>query len=113
MKREKLILCGASAYTQKYYLNPEFENLPEGVKEELNILCVLYTEDVGGTLTLFFDEAGCLQFETSFRESDLLYDEIGSVLKIKQIQREREELLESLEIFYRVVFLGEEYGQED
>lgn len=104
-----MILCGASAYTQKYYLNPEFDRLPESVKEELNILCVLFTEDVGGTLTLFFDEEGGLQFETDFQEEDLLYDEIGSVLKIKQIQREREELLESLEMFYGVVFLGKEY----
>lgn len=112
MEQEKLILCGASAYTRKYYLNPEFESLPQGVKEELNILCVLYTEDVGGTLTLFFDEAGCLQFETECQEGDFRYDEIGSVLKIKQLQREREELLASLELYYRMVFLGEEFEQE-
>lgn len=113
MEQERLILCGASAYTRKYYLNPEFDSLPEGVKEELNILCVLYTEDVGGTLTLFFDESGCLQFETGCQEGDFRYDEIGSVLKIKEIQREREELLEALELFYRVFFLGEELAQDD
>lgn len=113
MEQEKMILCGANAYTQKYYLNPEFNNLPEGIKEELNILCVLYTEDIGGALTLFFDEEGNLQFETSSQEGDLLYDDIGSVLKVKQIQREREELLESLEMFYRVFFLGEQELWED
>lgn len=112
MEQERTILCGANAYTQKYYLNPEFERLPEGIREELNILCVLYTEDIGGALTLFFDEDGRLQFETSSQEGDLLYDEIGSVLKVKQIQREREELLESLELFYRVFFLGEQFQGE-
>ena len=37
---------------------------------------------------------------------DLLYDEIGSVLKVKQIQRERQELLEALELYYRIFILG-------
>lgn len=35
------------------------------------------------------------------------YDEIGSALKIKQIQTEKKELLESLEMYYRVFFLGD------
>ena len=36
-----------------------------------------------------------------------MYDEIGSVLKIKKLQTEKKELLESLELYYRVFFLGE------
>ena len=107
MEQEKLILCGASAYTQKYYLNPQFDNLPEGVKEELNILCVLYTEDVGGILTMEFDPEGNLEFRVAAADGDYLFDEIGSALKIKQYQMEKRELLESLELYYRVLFLGE------
>lgn len=113
MERDDVVLCGASAYTKKYYLNPLFSELPEGVKQELQILCVLYTEDVGGFLTLVFDEDGNLRFETGCDEGDILYDEIGSVLKVKQMQRERAELLKSLEIFYKVVFLGEDFDGED
>ena len=82
--------------------------LPQEVQDELKILCVLYTEDVGGTLQILFDEEGNLQMRTSADEGDLLYDEIGGVLKIKQIQREQEELFESLEMFYRVFCLGED-----
>jgi hypothetical protein len=41
-------------------------------------------------------------------EGDLLYDDIGSVLKVKQIRREKADLFESLEMFYRVFFLGED-----
>ena len=37
-------------------------------------MCVLYTEDVGGTLLLRFDEEGNLNFETDANEEDLLYD---------------------------------------
>ena len=110
---EKVVLCGASAYTQKYYLNEEFEGLPEGVKDDLKIMCVLFTEDVVGTLTLAFDQEGNLQFETASQEDDFFYDEIGSVLKIKELQRSREELLEALELFYKVFFLGQELGEED
>ena len=113
MERDNVVLCGASAYTKKYYLKPQFTELPEGVRQELQILCVLYTEDVGGFLTLVFDEDGNLHLEAGCDDEDLLYDEIGSVLKIKQIQRERTELLESLEIFYKVVFLGEDFDGED
>lgn len=113
MKQEGMVLCGANAYTQKYYLNEEFQGLPEGIKEELQIMCVLFTEDVGGTITLVFDEKGNLCFKTSSEEMDLLYDDIGSVLKIKQLQRTKEELLESLETFYKVFFLGEEFLPEE
>ena len=70
-------------------------------------MCVLYTEDVGGTLTLKFDEDGDLVFETAADEGDLLYDEIGSVLKMKQLQNTKQELLESLEMYYKVFFLGD------
>lgn len=52
-------------------------------------MCVLYTEDVGGILTLEFDEDGKLRFKTEALEADARYDEIGSGLKIKQIQQEK------------------------
>lgn len=113
MYQEEIVLCGSSAYTKKYYLNEEFAALPESIKDELKIMCVLYTEDIGGTLTLLFDEEGKLQFQTAADEGDLLYDDIGSVLKIKQLQRTKQELLQSLEMYFKVFFLGEELTEED
>lgn len=112
MFQEDVVLCGASAYTRKYYLNRDFSNLPEAIKEELQIMCVLYTEDIGGTLQLIFDPEGNLEFRTEAEEGDLLYDEIGSVLKIKQLQRDKQELLEALQMYYRVFFLGEGLKEE-
>lgn len=108
MSDNTVILCAASAYEEKYYLNQEFSNLPEAIKEELQIMCVLYTSDVGGILTLQFDEQGNLFMNVTSEEDDFFFDEIGSVLKIKQIQSEKRELLESLELYYRVMFLGED-----
>ena len=108
MYQEKVVLCGASAYEQKFYFNPDFQALPDQIKQELQIMCVLFTEGVGGILTLEFTESGELEFRTEALESDAFFDDIGSALKIKQIQREKRELLESLELYYRIIFLGEE-----
>ena len=108
MYQEKVVLCGASAYEQKFYFNPDFQALPDQIKQELQVMCVLFTEDVGGILTLEFTESGELEFRTEALEADAFFDDIGSALKIKQIQMEKRELLESLELYYRIFFLGEE-----
>lgn len=109
---EEMVLCAASSYEQKYYLNPEFESLPEAVKQELQIMCVLYTADVGGVLLLVFDENGNLELKVEHNEGDFSFDEIGSVLKIKELQDTKEELFKSLEMFYKVFYLGEEREEE-
>ena len=111
MYQENIVLCGASSYEQKYYFNPDFNSLPESIKQELQIMCVLYTEDIGGILTLEFDEDGNLQFKTEALDADAMYDEIGSVLKIKQIQADKRELLEALEMYYRAIFLHEDISE--
>ena len=110
MYQEEIVLCVSNAYEKKFYFNPDFDALPQSVKDELKILCVIFTEDVGGVLELVFDEEGELQFRVDADEGDLLYDEIGSVLKVKQLQSEKQDLFESLQMFYKVVFLGEEEG---
>lgn len=76
-------------------------------------MCVLFTADVGGVLQVVFDEDGSRSCAHRPEEDDILYDEIGSVLKIKQLQREKEELFESLEMYYRVFYLGEAYEGEE
>ena len=113
MSNQEITLCASNAYNKKFYLNDNFKSLPEAIKEELQIMCVLYTEDVGGVLELVFDEDGNLEFRTSYEEGDFFYDEIGSVLKIKQYQNVKRELLESLETYYRIVFLGEGFDEEE
>lgn len=113
MYQDSMTLCASSSYEKKFYLNENFEGLPESIRNELKILCVLFTEDVGGILSLEFDEDGNLELNTSSDEGDLLYDEIGSVLKIKQMQREKQELFEALEMYYKVFFLGEELQDDN
>ena len=84
---ESIVLCGSSAYERKYYFNEEFAALPETIQEELQIMCVMFTEDVGGVLTVEYDEDGNLDLKVTVDENDILYDEIGSALKIKQLQQ--------------------------
>ncbi|MDO4633895.1 MAG: DUF6145 family protein [Eubacteriales bacterium] len=105
MYQEKVVLCGANAYNQKFYINEDFDSLPQAIKDELKIMCVLYVQDIGGILTLEYDEEGNLCFRTDAESDDFGYDEIGSVLKIRQIQRTKTELLEALEMYYRVFFM--------
>lgn len=102
-KKEKTtVLCGANSYTEKYYFNEEFDLIPQSVKDELKILCVLFVEDVGGTITLEFNKAGELLITVWNDEADYLFDEIGAGLKVNQIFHEKAELIEQLETFYRV-----------
>ena len=108
MYQDKVVLCASSAYEKKFWLNEDFRGLPEQIKQELKIMCVLFTEDIGGILSLEFEEDGTLVMRVDSEESDYLYDEIGSVLKIKQLQREKAELLEAVELYYKVFFLGED-----
>lgn len=102
---EKQVLCACSAYEQKFYLNPVYSSLPDAVREELKIISVMLTEDVGGVFTMAFEEDGTLFLSTMAKENDLTYDEIGSYLKIKQIRQEKEELFEELEQYYRTFFI--------
>ena len=111
MYQDNIVLCASSAYEKKFWLNEDFQMLPEQIKQELKIMCVLYTEDIGGILSLEFEEDGSLIFKVDSKETDYYYDEIGSVLKIKQFQREKAELLEALELYYRVFFLGEDASE--
>jgi len=104
---ERIVLCGASAYEQKYYFNEQFNAIPDAIKEELHIICVLFTEEVGGVFTIVFEEDASVSLETDAYEEDILYDEISSGLLVHEIRMQRKELLESLSLYYRVFVLHE------
>jgi hypothetical protein len=110
---EEMILCAANAYEQKYYLNPQFEALPESIRQELQIMCVLYTEEIGGVLIVSFNEDGELELKVDHEENDFSFDDIGSALKIKQLRMTKQELFESLELYYKVFYMGEAFDVTD
>ena len=102
MEQERIVLCGASAYEQKYYFNKLFDKIPQSIQDELHIICVLFTEEVGGVITFVFEPDGSLSIETESAEDDFLYDEISSGLLVGKIRSTKRELLESLDLYYRV-----------
>lgn len=106
---DEVILALSSSYDRKYFFNQEFEALPDEVKEDIQVMLVMFTMEIGGILTLFYTEEGNLSFRTECDEDDILYDEIGAHLKIKELLIVKSELLESLEAFFKVFYLGEEY----
>lgn len=108
MSDKKIVLCAANAYEQKYYFNDEFSKIPDSIKEELRIICVLFTREVGGIFMIVFEEDGTLALQTDADEEDITYDEISSGLLVSEIRRKRKELFESLSLYYRVVVLHED-----
>ena len=106
-KNDSNVICGANAYDKKYYFNQKFSKIPDSIKEELHVIAVLFTEEVGGIFTIEFEEDGTVTMRTESAPEDYLYDEIGSGLLISEIRRKRQEMFEPLSLFYRAVFLHE------
>jgi len=104
----RVVLCGANSYEQKYFFNQDFKSLPQSIQEELRIICVLFTEEVGGVFTILFEEDGGVTMETTVDDADYMCDEVGSGLLVGEIRRKRSELLESLSLYYRATVLHED-----
>ena len=112
MDENKIVLCGAKKKKKKYYFNEEqFKMIPESIKEELHIICVLFTEEVGGVFTIAFEEDGNVVMETNADDDDIYYDEVSSGLLIAEIRRSRQELFESLSLYYRVFIKKEDVSE--
>ncbi|MBP5281002.1 MAG: hypothetical protein J6Z22_00725 [Lachnospiraceae bacterium] len=108
MENGRIVLCGANAYEQKYYFNKDFAKIPQSIQDELHVICVLFTQEVGGIFTIVFEPDGSISLETNADEEDITYDEISSGLLIGEIRRKRQELFESLQLYYRVFIKHED-----
>lgn len=108
---DEIVICGANAYEEKYYFNPLFDKMPDSIKDELHIICVLFTEEVGGIFTIGFDAEGELLLKTQASDEDCLYDDIAAGLLVGKIRATRQELFESLTLFFRAFVLKEDISQ--
>ncbi len=107
LKDGRMVLCAANKYEMKYFFNKNFERIPKSIQDELHIISVLFVQEVGGIFKIVFDEDGDITMETESAEDDFLYDDISAGLMVAEIKRTRQEMFESLRMFYKVFILKE------
>ncbi|MBO5451454.1 MAG: hypothetical protein J6A11_07905 [Lachnospiraceae bacterium] len=108
LKDGRIVLCAANKYEMKYFFNKNFERIPKSIQDELHIISVLFVQEVGGIFKIVFDEDGDITMETESAEDDFLYDDISAGLMVAEIKRTRQEMFESLRMFYKVFILKED-----
>ena len=108
LKDGRMVLCAANKYEMKYFFNKNFERIPKSIQDELHIISVLFVQEVGGIFKIVFEEDGDITMETESAEDDFLYDDISAGLMVAEIKRTRQEMFESLRMFYKVFILKED-----
>ena len=108
LKDGRMVLCAANKYKMKYFFNKNFDKIPQSMKEELHVISVLFAQEGGGIFKIVFEEDGDISIETEAEEDDLLYDDISAGLMVAEIKRTRQEMFESLSMFYKVFILKQD-----
>ncbi|MEG0086031.1 MAG: DUF6145 family protein [Niameybacter sp.] len=98
---EKQIILSVSPYNHKYYFEPNFNDIPSEIKEELTEAIAAITEKVNAIISVGFNEEGQIFIEQT-ADADIFIDEIGAALEIKKLQQEKAELLKSLQLWYMI-----------
>ena len=107
---ENKLLAAASYENQKFYIAPEFSSMPDQIKNEVKIICVLSAEKLLCDFLMEFTPAGDIVFKIIKPENSIDFDDIGADLEIRRIQREKKEFLKSLKLWYLIYFTPE--GEE-
>lgn len=69
MYGRRVVLCAAaSAYEQKFYLNPQFESLPEAVRVRNCRSCAYCIRKMWEAFSLYYDEEGNLELKVERRK---------------------------------------------
>ncbi len=109
----KEVLFASSCYTQKYYFNDKFKNLPVPIQEELKTFIVPLTEKIHGILEVgFYEDDGEIYIEASCEGFDYKYDEIGAKLEIDRLLRVEKEFFNNLRLWYNLVILKKDIDIE-
>lgn len=101
------IIGGTNYLEQKYFFNPKFSNLPKNIQDEIQIILVTMAEKLGCIFLMgVYKDDGELYFQCVQYDNDFNFDNIGSELEIKKYQKIHKELIESIELWYKIVILG-------
>lgn len=104
----RMVLCAANNYEMKYFFNKHFDKLPESIKEDLKVICILFVQEVGGIFKIILEEDGDVTLETEANEEDVLYDDISAGVTIGEIRRTRQDMFQQISLYYRVFILKED-----
>ncbi len=99
---EKILCAARNTDFRGFAIAPDFQNLPDEIKEKLRVICVDVAENAGGIFIIQFEEDGSIQFVT-----ENTVDDIAAGVRISRLQRDYEELWEQLKLFYRIFVLHE------
>lgn len=94
------VIAAASYESQKYFFEPVFGDLPEDIKNEIRIICVVMAQRLGCSFIMGFKDTGDVYFEIVKPELAYDFDDIGADLEIKSLTREKEELIKALKVWY-------------
>lgn len=98
---EKEIVISASPYNHKYYFEPKYNDIPNEIKEELIESIAAIAEKVNAIISLGFSKEGQIFIEQTAAEN-VFVDDIGADLEIKKLQKDKKELLKSLQLWYMI-----------
>ena len=104
---ENKLLAAASYENRKFYISPDFSGMPDQIKDEVKIICVLGAERLACDFLMEFSSGGDIIFKMVQPENSIDFDDIGAELEIKRIQREKKELLKSLKLWYLIYHTDE------
>lgn len=99
---EKKTICAVSFAKEKIYFNPEFDDLPEGIKLEIKEICAYFSQKLECTFIMGMDDTGSTFFETVCEDVMCDFDDIGAELEIKRLCREKKELIKALKLWYGI-----------
>lgn len=103
------MIAAASWEQQKYFLSPDCAGLPEAVKDEIRILCVLMAQKLACTFMIGFDDTGDVFFQTLPQRDAFAFDEIGADLELRRLSKTKRQLLLGLKAW----FLAKSQGIEE
>ncbi len=95
---EKKIVMALNSADKKIFFEPQFDDMPSGLKEELKAGIIKLTDQVKGIIVVSFNENGNLIIE----HQDAFPDEINVDYVINEFLNSKTQLLKSLKIWYLI-----------
>lgn len=101
----KIVLCAASYYNQKYFFNNDLSPLPESIQKDIKTISICMAQKIQGIFTIGFYEDGNIFLESQGNENDFDYDEIGARIETDKLKENEKELFKALQNWYNIVIL--------